>query len=152
LCCILIVMNVFFYLEIKKQTTYTVDSKTLFEGFLMTQESKKTGGIVLKKYKDSIEYLKFQTQLANVQKKIMLEQRIIKYQQDALKFSQNFEQNETEKIKNRLTAYVKKYAEKKKYRLIVGINNSGLVLYSDQKHDITNEVLINVNKLYEGGN
>ncbi len=152
LCCVLIVLNIIFYLEIKNQKTYTIDSNVLFEGFLMAKESKKSGNMILKRYKDSVEYLKIEAQLASEQKKILLEQQIIKYQHEAMMFSQNFEKNETEKIKKRLMAYIKKYAEKKNYHLIIGKTNFGTVLYSDSKNDITNEVLTNVNKLYEGDN
>lgn len=56
----------------------------------------------------------------------------------------------TEQIWERLNVYVRDYGISQNYDIILGAKGDGVLMYADEKMDITNEVLKYANKKYEG--
>lgn len=67
-------------------------------------------------------------------------------------FNQNFATEESAKIWKRISSYIKEYAEQNAYDIILGSDQNQTVLYSNEQHNITKEVLVFINTKYEGKN
>ncbi len=55
-------------------------------------------------------------------------------------------------IWNRLNPYIISYGKKKNYKYIFGANGTGNILYADEQENITADLIIYVNKSYNGKN
>lgn len=73
-----------------------------------------------------------------------------KYQQAIQEKSAEEDQKMTEAVFKQIDAYVQVYAKKKGYDLIIGVGTDGNLLYGNDAYDITEEVLIEINKIYAG--
>lgn len=58
----------------------------------------------------------------------------------------------TQKVWERLNPAIQQFGKEHSYKIIVGANGMGTVLYGDPRCDITNELTAFVNKSYEKGN
>ena len=122
----------------------------LFDGFNMSKEMKKVGERQFNAQKLKIDSLYFKIQNSNAdQQKVLMKEYVV--------LKQNFEQNnqqfafeESQKIWKRLNSYINDFSSEKKYKLIIGSEKKGDVLYGDEKLDITNEIINFVNSKYEG--
>jgi outer membrane protein len=65
---------------------------------------------------------------------------------------QQSNQSINEQVWKRLNPLIDDYGKKEGYRLIIGANGMGSVLYNDDYYDRTKEVIDFVNKKYEEGN
>ena len=77
------------------------------------------------------------------------EQSAINEQQD--KFMQQLEEQRLEgleTINEEIAAYVEEYAKSKGYQLVLGTLGTETVIYAENKLNITQEVLIELNRLY----
>jgi len=57
----------------------------------------------------------------------------------------------TEQVFGRVNDFVKRYGKEKGYRIILGANGSGNILYAEESMDITKDVQEALNKEYEKG-
>lgn len=53
-------------------------------------------------------------------------------------------------INKQLNQYIKEYGEKKGYRYIFGAEGSGVLMYADERNNITKEVIEYINARYKG--
>ena len=143
---LVIILHLFFS---KNEIVY-VDNMKLFDGFNMSKEMKKVGERQFNAQKLKIDSLYFKIQNSNAdQQKVLMKEYVV--------LKQNFEQNnqqfafeESQKIWKRLNSYINDFSSEKKYKLIIGSEKKGDVLYGDEKLDITNEIINFVNSKYEG--
>jgi len=56
----------------------------------------------------------------------------------------------TEGVLNQINAFVEQYGKKHGFKIILGTNNSGTLLYADEATDITDDLLEALNKDYRG--
>lgn len=56
----------------------------------------------------------------------------------------------TEQVYGKINGYIKEYGELEGYKMILGTTANGSLLYADSAIDITDKLIIFVNKKYEG--
>jgi len=127
-----------------------VDNVKLFNGFNMTKEMKKIGEQQFNTQKSKIDSLYSKIQSSNEQQQKILMKEYVESKQNFEQNSQQFAFEESQKIWKRLDSYINDFSSEKKYKLIIGSEKKGDVLYGDEKLDITNELINFVNSKYEG--
>jgi outer membrane protein len=159
---ILIVINVILILLVSfcliKNFTHTntkivyVDNEKLFDNFNMTKELKRSGEKEFNSKKtvtDSL-YKKINSSGITLSEKKVLMQQFIQSKEDLEQFNQNFALEVSTKIWSRIHSYTSEFSKENKYQLIIGSQNKQSVLFADENIDVTNELLIYLNKKYEG--
>jgi outer membrane protein len=118
----------------------------------MTKEMKRIGEKEFNARKLSLDsiYLKLQSQTISEENKKIIMQQFIQRKEALEQFNQNFASQESLKIWSRIHDYVDEYSKEKGYQLIVGSENKRTILFADESIDITNELLLYLNKKYEG--
>jgi len=138
-----------------------VDINKLFNGFDMKTELEKSFQkdlSVKEKQLDSLSRI-FQTKntiyKANNTKEKLVE--LQKIQEDLYQLDQEikvFSEQKTNAINSQIigqmTQYIKDYGDKNNSGLILGLNETGNVLYGSEKLEITDEVLLFINDKYQG--
>ena len=78
------------------------------------------------------------------------EQELQVYQQNAGTALQNEEATEQEKLYDKVTAYLKKHAQEKGYKMVLTYSKGNpSVLFADSSLDISKEVIDGLNKAYQ---
>lgn len=129
-----------------------VDNVKLFDGFNMTKELKKRGEQEFnsrKKVLDSLYAVLQQEGASEIQKEAITRELIAK-KQEFEAFNQQFATEESAKIWSRINGYTSDFSKEKNYDFILGSENKRSVLFAKETVDITNELIIYVNKKYEG--
>lgn len=146
----LIVFFLILFTQSTQKIAY-VDNTKLFENFRMTKEMKRIGEKEFNTRKIGLDslYSKLQSQTLSEIDKKMLMQQFINGREELERFNQNFTSEESSKIWSRINSYAKEFSKINKYQLVVASGNN-TVLYADEEIDITNELLIFINKKYEG--
>ena len=118
----------------------------------MTKEMKRIGEKEFNTRKLSLDslYSKLQSQTISEGDKKIVMQNFIKGKEELEQFNQNFASEESSKIWTRIHGYVNEFSKEKKYQLVIGSENKRTVLFADESIDVTNELLIYINKKYEG--
>lgn len=75
-------------------------------------------------------------------------QNVSKYAQMLEEKAGDEDQMLTQGVLNQIDEFIKEYAQKKGYKIVMGTTNSGNVLYGDESLDITDELLDALNKNY----
>lgn len=124
----------------------------LFDGFKMTQEMKKQGESLFNSKKQTLDslYTELQREDLSAAAKELMTQDFIAKREDFDGFTQNYAQQETQKIWSRIQQYTKDYAQEKGCKMIVGSAGSSDVLFADKSLDITSDLLFYINQKYEG--
>ena len=153
LAVLLVLISVLFIISNKKnEVIVSVDNIKLFDEFKMTKEMKSIGNkeyASKKKYLDSL-YLKLQEQDLDKNTKEVLMKEFVSKREELDQFNQSFAIQESDKIWKRINSYVKEFAKEKEYKIVLGSENSREVLYTSETIDVTNELLLFINKRYEG--
>ena len=76
------------------------------------------------------------------------QQQVGNYQQAIQRQSEEEDAKLSGEVVNEVNAYIKEYGEAHRYKIIIGANSSGNVLYAQEGVDITQEVLKGLNKAY----
>ncbi|WP_347067442.1 OmpH family outer membrane protein [Flavobacterium sp. WV_118_3] len=129
-----------------------VDNVKLFDGFNMTKELKKRGEQEFnsrKKVLDSLYAVLQQEGASEIQKEAITRELIAK-KQEFEAFNQQFATEESAKIWSRINGYTSDFSKEKNYDFILGSENKRSVLFAKETVDITNELIIYINKKYEG--
>lgn len=147
----LIAFLVFNSLDSNKRIVYA-DNNKLFDNFIMTKEMKRIGEKEFNTRKLGLDslYIKLQSPTISQEEKKILLTQFTQGKEEFEQFNQNFASEESTKIWVRIHGYVNEFSEEKKYKLVVGSDKNGSVLYADEKIDITEELLAYINKKYEG--
>jgi outer membrane protein len=130
----------------------SVNNLKLFDEFKMTKEMKSIGNKEYsskKIYLDSL-YLKLQEQDLEKNAKEILMKEFVSKREEFDQFNQSFAVEESDKIWKRINSYTKQFAKNNGYKVVLGLENSREVLYTDESIDVTNELLFFINKKYEG--
>lgn len=128
----------------------TVDSKKLFNEFIMTKEIKESGNKTIKSMNFKIDSLSNVLKLSDEREKQKLIKIIFKQKGMIENFDAEYTMQESPKIWKRIKSYAKDYSDKNKIRLIIGSQYDGDILFTNDSDDITNDLLIYINKRYEG--
>ncbi len=127
-----------------------VDNVKLFDGFYMTKEMKKIGESQFNFQKSKIDSLYTKIQKSNPAEQQVLMKEYVALKGNLEQFNRQFAYEETQKIWERLNSYINEFSAEKKYKLIIGSEKKGDVLYADEEVNITNELVNYVNSKYEG--
>jgi outer membrane protein len=139
------------FLGADKKVVY-VDNVKLFDGFHMTKEMKRVGEKEFNARKailDSV-YAKLQSPAISAAEKKILMPDFVKGKQELEQFNQSFAATEVTKIWSRIHGYTEEFSKDNNYELIIGSDNKQSVLFASESVNITNELLLYVNKKYEG--
>jgi outer membrane protein len=129
-----------------------VDYVKLFDGFVMTKELKRTGEKefnVRKTHLDSL-FSSLQSQSISQKNKQNLMKQFVHEKEELEQFNQSFAASESLKIWTRIHSYAEDFSKENNYELIIGSENKTPVLYSDESIDVTQKLLMYINKRYEG--
>lgn len=155
--CAIMIMGVLFYFHHSNKKIAVVDAIQVFNSFKMKQElESKTSGLLdnLGRRADSLK-----SDLSGKSKvkdfpKAELEKLYIQYRNAQGELEQTYQQTNQEinqEVWKRLNPLIDDYGKEGGYRLIIGANGMGSVLYNDDYYDRTKEVIDFVNKRYEEG-
>ncbi len=131
-----------------------VDNVQLFNGFHMSKDLGKINGDKINTQKKKLDslysiYSIFREQ-QNEEKAQELETQLRSEDQELKKMNEYFSKDLSQKVWNRLNQYIKEYSETKAYKIVLGTQGTGNIMYAQEGIDITEEVLIYVNEKYEG--
>lgn len=151
LIAILIIFFALRILESDKKIVY-VDSFKLFDGFVMTKEMKRVGEKEFNSRKSILDnlYSNLQSPTISASEKKELMQQFIQRKEELEQFNETFGAEQSTKIWSRIKSYTAEFSKDKNYLLVVGSDNKQTILFADEKIDVTNELLIYLNKKYEG--
>jgi Skp family chaperone for outer membrane proteins len=146
----------FMYVRSNTPKIAVIDVYKLVNEFKMKkdlEEVYKLNSQVLIKKNDSLKNALQFAMVSNNQRQIQsLNQEIGQCEQELSMYSRNGSEEVSKKVWERLNPYIDSFGKKNKYKLLVGGNGMGSVLYCDGALDVTQEVLKFVNGQYEGGN
>ncbi len=148
---ILFLIFLFFKKEKQSENYAVIDKEKVFNEFKMTKEIKNQINILNNKLKikyDSLSYIYSTVQ--NVHIKIDVEQKLKLLSDEIEQVNGVYREQEVLKIWKRIRSYSKDYSNISKYKLILGFENNGDIVYYEEAKDITNELLQYINKRYEG--
>jgi len=78
------------------------------------------------------------------------QQELQAYTQNAGAAIQNEQAAENEKLYDKVADYLKEYAKKKGYKMVLGYSKgNGTILFADESLDVTSEVIIGLNEAYK---
>ncbi len=155
----------FWSLQSQPKIAY-VRSADLVEGYLGMQEARKQYQEKQQEWKANLDTLERtlkaavkyyeQTQMDKPEKR-QQEDKINRLQTGYQQYRQNVQElaaKEDEKmtrgVYNQVSTFVRDYAEKNGYHLIIGANHTSNVLYGEGNYDLTDEVLAALNQHYKG--
>lgn len=136
-------------MDYDKSVVY-VDKVKLFEGFKMTKEMKSIGEKEFEKKRLSVDSLYAVIQKESQQSNSRLVQEFVQKRDELDQFNQTFAIEESSKIWKRINSYVKEFSQENGYKIVVGSQDNNEVLYADEKIDVTSQLLMYINKKYEG--
>ena len=145
-------LGVFMYCQQASQRIVTVDEQLLFKKFQMKLDMKRIGLLEVQTKQKNIYDLHNQLQVEGLQEEVKnrLMQELIGKREELDQFNQQFSMEETRKIWQRISSYTKEFSEKKNISYLVGTSNKQTILYTTPTSDVTNELLVFINKRYEG--
>jgi len=152
---LLILLVVFFFVSVKENEEIVyVDNVRLFNGFKMTKDLNQINGqkINLQKKKLDSLYNVYEILRNNNQtdKLGSLEMRLRAEDEELKVMNENFSYETGQAVWKRLNEYVKEYSVANKYKIVLGTQGSGNVMYAEDNIDITDHLINYSNKYYEG--
>ncbi len=138
----------------QQQKIVVVDAVKLFNGYKMKQELEAKDNHQLEVYKRSVDSLKEAVNLMLQAKadSSHLRPLIQEYRADRLQLESAYEEsnkNINEQVWKRLNPEIDAFGKSKGYRIMIGANGMGSVLYNDPSFHRTDELLKYVNDAYE---
>ncbi len=135
-----------------------VDAIALFNNYKMKMELEAKSAVTLKYMAQQADSLKKELMLKSKMKEVPkadLEVLYKTFSQAQATLEQEYQQSNqaiNEQVWKRLNPLIDEYGKEQGFRLIIGANGMGTVLYNDDYYDRTKELTAFVNKRYEAGN
>ncbi len=137
----------------KREIVY-IDNIRLFNGFNMTKDLNKINGDKIKKQKKKLDslYIIYDIFRDNDQtdKLEALGTQLRNEDQVLNAMNKRFSNEISQTVWNRLNTYVDEYSTANDYKIVLGTQGNGNVMYAQKEKDITDEVLNYSNSRYEG--
>jgi len=156
--CVLTAALVLLYLQYNGKKIAVVDAIQLFNEFKMKQELEGRAAAGLQLLSHRADSIRQELAMRSQQKNISQDQLAAlaaSFRQAQTQLEQQYQQSNqeiNETVWKRLNPLVDEYGKAGGYRLIIGANGMGSVLYNDDYYDRTKEVIRFVNEHYEKGN
>ncbi len=157
ICNVLLLITIFvlfsFFNRSESNIVY-VDNVTLFNGFNMSKDLGKINNEKITKQKKKLDslytiYSIFKEQ-KNTEKATALENQLRSEDQELRKINEYFSNEMSQQVWNRLNQYIKEYGEANQYKIILGTQGNGNIMFAQDGVDITTTVLEYANTKYEG--
>jgi outer membrane protein len=137
----------------KREIVY-IDNIRLFNDFNMTMDLNKINGDKIKKQKKKIDslYTIYGIFRDNDQtdKLEALETQLRNEDQEFKNMNKRFSSEISRTVWNRLNTYVNEYGMANDYKIVLGTQGNGNVMFAQKGKDITDEVMHYCNSRYEG--
>ncbi len=151
-----------YYLFILFATAINVLGIVLYHHFFAPKLAVVRSALVIERYRGFDDVNKFltqkkqgiQTELDSLQKaKNTKEQTALLYQKAANYESSFKEESEklTQTVLEKINKFTAEYAKRKGYDIVLGTTLSGNVLHAEPNYDITEDLIIELNKAYDKG-
>ena len=155
--CGITAAGVLFYVHKTNKKIAVVDAIKVFNSFKMKQEMESKTSGMLNALGHQVDSLK--SDLAGKSRvkdfpKEELQKLYLQCRDAQGRFEQTYQQTNqeiNEEVWKRLNPLIDDYGKDGNYRLLIGANGMGSVLYNDDYYDRTKEVIDFVNKKYEEG-
>lgn len=150
---IVVLFSFQFFGSSKHEIVY-VDNVKLLNGFNMSKDLQKINTSKVTAQKKELDslfnvYSIFREQ-KNEEKVKELEQILRIRDKEFRTMAEELSNSTNQKIWKRLNQYVKEYGELNDYKIVLGTQGSGNVMYAEENADITEAILIYANDKYEG--
>nr|WP_298320900.1 OmpH family outer membrane protein [uncultured Aquimarina sp.] len=144
----------FCFLSRSESNIVYVDNVTLFNGFNMSKDLGKINNEKITKQKKKLDslytiYSIFKEQ-KNTEKATSLEIQLRSEDQELRKINEYFSNDVSQQVWNRLNQYIKEYGEANEYKIILGTQGNGNIMFAENGIDITEKILEYANNKYEG--
>ncbi|AXT53936.1 OmpH family outer membrane protein [Aquimarina sp. BL5] len=159
ICNILLLITIFTlfsfcFLSRSESNIVYVDNVTLFNGFNMSKDLGKINNEKITKQKKKLDslytiYSIFKEQ-KNTEKATSLEIQLRSEDQELRKINEYFSNDVSQQVWNRLNQYIKEYGEANEYKIILGTQGNGNIMFAEDGIDITEKILEYANNKYEG--
>lgn len=127
------------------------NSQEVFENFNMTRELYAEGNKEIKLRQNKIDALYLRINESTSEKlKDSLTQVLLIENENLKEFNQSFTSSESLKIWARINSYANDFIKDSDYHIVVGSMNNSMLIYGEEKRNITQEFLDYINKKYEG--
>ncbi|WP_152573447.1 OmpH family outer membrane protein [Pelagihabitans pacificus] len=131
-----------------------VDNIRLFNGFNMTKDLNRINGEKINKQKKKLDslYTIYGIFKDNNQtdKLGALETQLRNQDQELKNMNERFSNEISQAVWNRLNSYIKDYGAANGYKIVLGTQGNGNVMFAQEGIDITEAVISYSNSLYEG--
>lgn len=161
---VIVIVLPFFFTACNDDKVGYIDVNKLYESFeykkILTEDFNRIKS-ARKRIVDSLDF-ELNKLLNEMEKSSQVnkesEQIFEKKQKDLYQIEKQYDEDNqvlinsyNEKIIKQLNAYIKEYGQNESYKLILGADNKGGLLYADEKLNVTEKVIIYVNERYRGG-
>lgn len=144
----------FFNLTQKKDEIVYVDNIKLFNGFNMIKDLNQINGLKINRQKKKLDslYTIYGIFRDNNQTDKLegLEAQLRNEDEELKKMNQRFSDELSQTVWKRLNVYVKEYSVTKGYKIVLGTQGSGNVMFAEDGIDITDAIIEYSNSNYEG--
>ena len=138
--------------EVTSQSVVFMENIKVFEEFDMKKDYDKKIGKDLNiqtAYLDSIEILiNKESVVGNENGVKSLQQHYYQKQEEYNSIFQELSSKYTGEVNARLNEYLKTYASENNYNVILGSGGQGNVMYIDEADNITEDLIVYINKMY----
>jgi outer membrane protein len=156
------------YLSIQRSSIVYVDSNQLINNYKGMQDARKVYQQKATSWKANIDtlsqevqqqimqYEKESSKMTNKERQLSQElirtkqKQLMDYQQAMNTQAQQEDSKMTTEVISQINAYIRKYGEKKGYKIVMAATEYGNIAYANEGLDITEEVLEGLNKEYSG--
>lgn len=145
-----LIFYIFFFNKDEKVIVF-VDDVKLFNEFKMTKELFNDGEKRFKVMSVQLDSLYASLEEEkDLRKKDLILKEIVNKKQQMESFQLNYSKTNSKIIWKRISDYSAIFSKEKKYAIILGSQYEGDVIYGEVSCDVTKELLVFLNKKYEG--
>lgn len=146
-----IIFFIFSNLEDKNPQIVYLDNVAVFSGFNLAKDLNKLHQKELIHQKKKVDSLVGLLQADSKEEPMETQQRQFVFENNKLKEMGEYFQNEvSQQVWNRVNDYIQQYGKQNNYKIILGTQGNGNIMYGDKEVNITEAFIEYANKIYEG--
>lgn len=152
----LAIISLLYYVNEKVNKVVVVDVIKVFNEFNMKKQLEGKVDVELQKYSDHLDSMNALLEIAKMHKDAkrteIIDEEIHFTKQEAQRAYEISNKNINEQVWNRLNPLIDEFGKKNNYRIVIGANGMGTVLYNVDDVDRTADLIKFINDKYETGN
>ncbi len=146
-----IIFFIFSNLENDTPQIVYLDNVAVFSGFNLAKDLNKLHQKELIHQKKKVDSLVGLLQADSKEEPMEIQQRQFVFENNKLKEMGEYFQNEvSQQVWNRVNDYIQQYGKQNNYKIVLGTQGNGNIMYGDKEVDITEAFIEFANKKYEG--